>query len=327
MIYKTIDSKNREIAELKELLNQSKNSRQQTLIKADLRRIQNGYNAEKDNAYYLDFAFKDSPTVTLLHDIRIEHNGRVAQIDHILINRRGIEVLESKSFTGELTIKKDGSLDVKYGQKIETFPNPIEQNKRHSEILIDFIKENMELPANIKLLGIHVNSTVLINPKTTVANGALPKGFERADSFITKWNERVDKMSPLTVFKALTTILTLDRVQEIAEFLVKNHKPKSYDYRKKYPIKKEVKKEIKSKKFFCSKCNDTNLEIRYGKYGYYFKCLSCNGNTSIKLKCSDKSCKPKLQKKRLEFYQVCEMCGTNKLFFTNTYKKSEALAN
>ena len=321
MVYKTIDSKNREIEELKELLEQSANSKEQTLIRADLKRIQNGYQAEKDNAYYLDFAFKDSSTVTLLHDIRIEYNGRVAQIDHILINRRGIEVLESKSFRGELSIKEDGSLDVKYGQQIETFPNPIEQNKRHLEILIDFIKENMELPANIKLLGLHVHSTVLINPKTTVANGTLPKGFERADSFITKWDERVDKMSPLSVFKALSTILTLDRVQKIAEFLIKNHKPKSYDYRNKYPITKEFKRKIESKNFYCSKCNDSNLEIRYGKYSYYFKCLSCNGNTSIKLNCSDKSCKSKLQKKRLEFYQVCEMCGTNKLFFTNPDKK------
>jgi len=319
MVYKTIDTKDKEIKELKELLKQSTNSKQQALIRADLRRIKNGYQAEKDNAYYLDFAFKDSSTIILLHDIRIEHKGKVAQIDHILINRIGIEILESKSFTGELTIKKDGSLDVKYGQKIETFPNPIEQNKRHLEIIRDYIKENIKLPTNIKFLGINIDSTVLINPKTTLVNDTLPKGFERADSFITKWNERTDKMNPLAVFKTLGTILTVDRVQEIAEFLVKNHKPKSYDYRKKYPIKKDVETKIDSKKFLCSKCNDSNLEIRYGKYGYYFKCLSCNGNSSIKLNCSDKSCKPKLQKKKFEFYQVCEICGINKLFFTNPH--------
>ncbi|NEW61663.1 NERD domain-containing protein, partial [Sulfurovum sp. bin170] len=317
----------------------SKNPKQQALIRADLSRVENGYQAEKDNAYYLDFRFKDNPRNILLHDIRIEHNGKTAQIDHIIINRLGIEVLESKSFTGTLSIKGDGSLNVKYGQKTQTFPNPIEQNKRHAEILANFIKENMELPANIKLLGIPISSTVLINPKTTMGNDTLPKGFDRADSFSTHWNESVDKMSTLTVFKTLGSIMSFDKVKKIADLLLNNHNPRAFDYIKKYPIRKEKKPQtvkqvepIKSvikesisisnnlnstKTTHCSKCQDTNIEIRYGKYGYYFKCLSCDGNTSMKLTCSSKSCKPKLKKSKLNFHQVCEVCGLNELFFTN----------
>jgi len=331
MLYKEIDSKETEINQLKNLLKQSTNPKQQALIRADLTRIENGYKAEKDNAYYLDFGFKDSPRNILLHDIRIEHNGNVAQIDHIIINRLGIEVLESKSFTGILTIKEDGSLNVKYGEKIKTFPNPIEQNKRHAKILEDFLKEKMELPSNLKLFGIPIDSTVLINPKTTLTNNTLPQGFHRADSFITHWDERVEKMG---------SMMTLERAKEIADLLVKNHKPKSFDYFKKYPMRKETstKKDTSTKPIqahiketvlsnpniinqpntcLCSKCKSPNIEIRYGKYGYYFKCHFCDGNTAIKLTCLSKACKPKLKKSKLNFYQVCEVCGANKLFFTN----------
>ena len=330
MLYKNIDSKEPEINQLKKLLKQSKNPKQQALIRADLARVENGYQAEKDNAYYLDFAFKDDSNHILLHDIRIEYNGQVAQIDHILISRLRIEVLESKSFTGMLTIKGDGSLNVEYGKKVQTFPNPIEQNNRHAKVLLDFLKENMELPSNHKLLGIPIDSTVLINPQTTLTNDTLPDGFTRADSFKTYRNEGIDKMGVVNVFKSIGTAMKIDRAKEIANFLVKYHTPKSYDYAKKYPIKKEEevknivtpKQEEKltideSKTPLCSKCQSDTIEIHYGKYGYYFKCLSCNGNTAIKLTCSNADCKPKLKKSKLNFYQICDVCDRNELFFTN----------
>ncbi len=334
MRYKNIDSKEKEITQLKELLTKSKNPKQKALIRADLARVENGYKAEKDNAYYLDFSFKDSPRNILLHDIRIEHNGQVAQIDHVIVNRLGIEVLESKSFSGKLTIKGDGSLDVEYGRKVQTFPNPIEQNNRHAKILSEFLKENMELPKNLKLFGVPISSSVLINPKTTLSNDTLPKGFLRADSFTTDWDSRVDKMGTIALFKTIGTTMSLDRAKEIANFLVKHHSPKSYDYTKKYPIKKEEeiknivtpKKEEKptknepkkeSKTPLCSKCQSDTIEIRYGKYGYYFKCLKCDGNTAINLSCTNSNCKPKLKKSKLNFYQVCDVCGMNELFFTN----------
>ena len=347
MIYKTIDSKEKEIAKLKELLVKSNNAKQRAFIKADLQRIENGYKAEKDNAYYLDFYFKDNPRNILLHDIRIEHNGEVAQIDHIIINRLGIEVLESKSFSGELTIKADGSLNVKYGNKIQTFPNPIEQNNRHVKILSEFLKENMELPQNLKLFGIPISSTVLINPKTTLTNDKLPKGFLRADSFITDWKSRVDKMGAITVFKTIGTIISLERAKDIANLLIKHHKAKYFDYEKKYSIKKDIKKKssIKPMQMYmkesvlenptiiknhntnclCSKCKSPNLEIRYGKYGYYFKCLFCNGNTAIKLTCSTSNCKPRLKKSKLNFYKICDICGANELFFKNKEREKNTL--
>ncbi|CAA6821637.1 MAG: Unknown protein [uncultured Sulfurovum sp.] len=151
-----------------------------------------------------------------MHDIRIEHEGKIAQIDHIIINRFGIKMLESKSFTGTLTIKGDGSLNVEYGNKIQTFPNPIEQNNRHAKILENFIKANMTLPSNLKLLKFPISSTVLINPKTTITNNTLPKGFARADSFTIHWDERIENMSPLAMFKSISKMMTLDKAKEIA---------------------------------------------------------------------------------------------------------------
>jgi len=198
----------------------------------------------------------------------------------------------------------------------------------------------------VKLLGIPVTATVLINPKTTLTNDTLPQGFERADSFTSNRLKDIEKMSPLALFKHIGAMMTIERVKEIADLLVKNHKPKSFNYLKKYPMKKETftKKDTPTKPIqadiketilenpnlinqtntcLCSKCESPNIEIHYGKYGYYFKCHSCDGNTAIKLTCSSKECKPKLKKSKLNFYQVCEVCGSNKLFFTNAEVQME----
>ena len=80
--------------------------------------------------------------------------------------------------------------------------------------------------------------------------------------------------------------------------------------------KKIVKAKEDAPQINCSKCQSLNVEMQYG-YGYYFKCLSCDGNTALKLKCKDSKCKPKIQKRKLVFHQVCDVCGEKKLFFTN----------
>jgi len=310
MILKDIDIKSREkeIRELKALLRQVFTPKEQSFIRRDLIKIENGYRYEKDNAYYLNFAFKNGTQSFLLHDIRVESSGQVAQIDHILINRFGIEILESKGFLGKLKINGDGSLDITYKDRVETLPSPIEQNKRHAQVILDLIKENIELPINLKLAGIPIINSVLIHPRTTILNEKLPEGFYRADSFSSHWDKRIDNMSVVNVFKSLGTIMSLEKAREIANLLIEKDKPKSVDYIKRYNLK-----DIN----FCSKCGSLNLEIRYGKYGYYFKCLECNGNTAIKLKCKNSSCKPRVKKEKLNFYRVCEKCNEKELFFVN----------
>jgi hypothetical protein len=67
----------------------------------------------------------------------------------------------------------------------------------------------------------------------------------------------------------------------------------------------------------CSKCSSDKVNIAYGKFGYYFKCEACGGNTNIKKLCVSKDCKPKLRKEKLNFFIECPTCETSSLFFTN----------
>ncbi|MBW4463155.1 MAG: NERD domain-containing protein [Nodosilinea sp. WJT8-NPBG4] len=67
----------------------------------------------------------------------------------------------------------------------------------------------------------------------------------------------------------------------------------------------------------CRTCGSSHLTIVYGKYGYYFKCVDCEGNTPIKVTCANGE-KAKISKKGREFYLVCQDTPEPQLFYVNS---------
>ncbi len=60
-------------------------------------------------AYEIDFHHKASRNWAVIHDLRLEYRGRVAQIDHLLINRwLEFWVCESKHFSEGVAINEQG---------------------------------------------------------------------------------------------------------------------------------------------------------------------------------------------------------------------------
>lgn len=291
MVLKKIDTKDQEIDTLKQLLAKSNSEPQKRLIREDLTKLENGYKAEKEDAYYLDFHFENRDRLMLLHDIRIEHKGRTAQCDHILISPLGIAILESKSSKGELTINDDNSISVKNGKNITTYPSPIEQNIRHEEVIREFIHDTLKIPTRFKLMGgIPISSRVLIHPQTTITNKKLPKGFERSDAFASNRNKEIDTMRADKVLLAAVTYVNKEFSKEIAEALIKAHKPVKYDYSIKYRISQKNKavtqpttspKENNEGKI-CPRCKEGRLVKRKRKskkYGTQYSSdefLGCN---------------------------------------------------
>ena len=270
MIFKTIDDKSKQIETLENLFLRSKSEAQKKLILNDLKKVKSGYEAEKENAYYLDFELEKNKNLILIHDIRLEHDGRTAQFDHILISRFGIELLETKSSIGTMTINNDGSIDIKNGKYTNTYPNPLEQSKRHALVLKEFIAASELLSKRIDIFGgIEISSKVLINPKTTLTNSTLPERFERADSFISNRKKEIENIS---VFKAIGLIskgYNIEEAMKIAQMIVNAHQPLEFDYTKKFKISKEPqieeKNTIDNSKRQCPRCNEGELIVRKSK--------------------------------------------------------------
>ena len=54
-------------------------------IEQEIRNIQSGSKGEAEAAYEIEFYYGASKNWMVLHDLRLECDGRVAQIDHLLI--------------------------------------------------------------------------------------------------------------------------------------------------------------------------------------------------------------------------------------------------
>lgn len=67
----------------------------------------------------------------------------------------------------------------------------------------------------------------------------------------------------------------------------------------------------------CRKCESDKLEASSGKFGYYFKCLDCNENNTIKTSCQNCKSLLKIRKDKKQFFVECSACKTSELFYIN----------
>lgn len=111
-----------------------------------------GRRAEEQMAFYLKRYFSESKKTHILNDFRFEYNGQSAQIDHLLIHRRGLMVIESKSVTSEVRINERGEWSRLWDGTWKGMPSPLQQAHIQLHLLWSVLDaSNKELLG--KLLG------------------------------------------------------------------------------------------------------------------------------------------------------------------------------
>jgi hypothetical protein len=246
MIIKKMDSREEEIAELTVLLKGRLTSRQRFLMERELKATRAGVSGEKDSAYHIDFYFRNSKNWAVIHDLRLEHKGQVAQIDHQLINRFfDMYVLESKSYAWKLKIIPEGEFQTYYDKEYIGIPSPVEQNKRHIYLLDLFLRDRDILP---KRVGVPIRpkfcSLILVSPKSIISRPP-EKRFDtssviKADTLRTRIDQQVDKINLLADLVTISKVCSSSTLMETARALAGFHMPKRVNLRAKFglPIQK-----------------------------------------------------------------------------------------
>lgn len=303
----------------------------------ELRMRRAGLKGEADSAYQIDFYFGPSQSRAVIHDLRIEHNGRVAQVDHLILDRwLGCYVLESKHFHASVKITEQGEFlrwnDFK--RTYEGMESPLEQNLRHIAVLKDVMK-TLEMPVR---LGVRVapafHSFVLVSAKSRIDR---PQKFDtsriiKADQVKTSILADIDKEGTLATIATMAKMVSVDTMRDIAEQLVALHRPLDWPMPAEWtaqpspvaaaPVPEQGAEAIGHTLSavndgpICKKCGSREGAILHGKYGYYFKCGTCAGNTAIRFECQPGHA-PRLRKQGNEFFRECADCGTSVRFFVN----------
>lgn len=229
MLLKSTDSKEEQVANLEQKLKVARGDRR-SWIEKELRNLRAGIKAENDVAYLINFDYEKSPNWAVIHDLRLEVGGRVAQIDHLLINRfLDVYVLETKSFHSGLKINEDGEFlrwnD--YAKKYEGMASPLAQNERHIAVLRDAFQA-IKLPSK---LGVTITPTfhsfVLISANARVDR---PKNFDaskviKADSLKATIDKQFDNLGIIGAVGSLARLIDEGTLYAISRRLGGQHKP------------------------------------------------------------------------------------------------------
>lgn len=241
MIIKQPDEKKSQIAALQALQARRDASPEiRKRIEQEIRNVQAGMKGEAEAAYEMDFHFGPSKNYAIIHDLRIECGGRVAQIDHMVINRfLCIWVCESKHFSEGIAINDHGECSAFYGGRQYGVASPFEQNRKHIMVLNSAITSGMaKLPTR---LGFSIKPT-MISVVVVSKNARISRPnakIEGLDSIIKndQFRSFVDRAAdgdnnPLTIAK----LIGQDTLEGFARSIADLHKPITFNWAAKFGL-------------------------------------------------------------------------------------------
>lgn len=195
-------------------------------LKRDIRFLKQGLQGEKD--VYFELKNCDIPMI-ILHDVRLDFNAYIAQYDYCLITSKNIYVLEVKSLTGDLTIKKSGEFIRTINNKVVGMFSPISQNMRHLTVMEKLFEKNtIEVSCPIKSI------VVLTNSKSVVTfDSDVPIKYKEQICRLDQLIERVKKWERDSLIKNNELLM-----KRIGNLLLTNDRPIFFNLEKKYQHKK-----------------------------------------------------------------------------------------
>lgn len=230
MLLKRADDKTKRMALLKDL-QQSPclDSSQRKWLAEELSNLAKEMTGERKAAYYLDSYFKESPNHMVLHDLRLMVQGEVVQIDHLVIGRAFIYLVETKNWTCNVWINDHGEFTVEYGNHSRFgVASPIEQSHRHERAL-RAVLDQLGFKSRFGT-AVDIRNVVMFHPQAIIHRPDA-KAFDtsmviKADAFPSWINRFVEReLGVGATLKALATLRGQDTIAEWGKALMRCHQP------------------------------------------------------------------------------------------------------
>ena len=244
MILKHPDDKQPDLALLRSLLiHPAADEAKKKRIDLEMKKIQAGIRGEAEAAYEMQVLYGQADNWAVIHDLRIETGGVVAQIDHLIINSwLDMWVCESKNFSEGVGINEHGEFAAFFGGRPHGVPSPVEQNNRHMLLLSRlFDSGQIKLPTRLGFtLRPALKSLVLVSkgarisrPKTKIA------GLEviiKNDMLRKTIDADVENASALLVAK----VVSAETLRNLGMQLTQMHRPVKYNWHAKFGLPEVV---------------------------------------------------------------------------------------
>lgn len=218
---------NKQLKDLELLASKLKEGEKKEKVRRDIYYQKQGSYGE--NKVYFELKNSFLP-VLCLHDIRLQYEDYVAQLDFVVISSRYICVLETKKLSGNIRIDSNGDfIRVFKDNNEQGMYSPISQNRRHINILKYVLSKELNTN-NLKFKSL----VVLANEKTILDDSEAPTEIKNC---IVKYDNVISKLED--IHKKENVVLTLDEMNKIGQVLIKYNKSKTYNNIAKYSIGEE----------------------------------------------------------------------------------------
>ncbi len=198
---------------------------------------QAGYHAESQLAFYLNREFKDDPLFLVFNNLRFEKAGDACQIDHLVLHRYGMVIIESKSVTTRVEVNELGEWK-RWFNDWQGMPSPILQAQRQGKFLKDYLEDHVETLLNKMLFGkqshftkmpidvlVAISDSGIINRPKNDKLDIVCKADQIPDKIKTIATEYRKKDSLLSLSLEIPYELAKDEIPRISQFLLTHHKP------------------------------------------------------------------------------------------------------
>ena len=183
----------------------------------------------------------------VIHNLMIVNEGKSSQIDHLLINRSGIFVIETKNYAGRIygeENQKEWTQVFQYGKVKNHFYNPILQNRTHIYALSQLLNRKDCFYSII----VFPKAKLMTNTTTDVGKiGLVRKKIRSETSIIFTEDEMNEIYAKLNEIKLHPAVTNRQHVKEI------------------HQMKQKIEQNI------CPRCGKPLL-LKEGKYGSFYGC-------------------------------------------------------
>jgi hypothetical protein len=156
-----------------------------------------GRKAEEQMAFYLRRFFGSSTDVDVINYLRIDVNGEVAQMDHLVLHPFGLLIVESKSVSDGVQITDDGQWMRWFNRKPSGMASPITQAQLQGRLLKELLEKTVKQKGFFDQIRLDV--LVAISDGGTITwpkSGALPEVC-KADQVPDRVNNRIEQFRKL----------------------------------------------------------------------------------------------------------------------------------
>lgn len=291
--------------------------------------------AQEDLAFQLKINFSGNSTVKklgmrLFNGLRFEMNNYAIQIDHLIIHKYGIIIIENRAENADIDINILGQWTQTYDKKHLKITSPIEQGQRKIEFLKSVLNANhrvLRLKGKNKQFDFNEVAFDLIvsisdSGNINTSSGNIPFEVCRMHNItetileIAEQQKR-DASSFLAIAYDKKKTLAPDELFKLTAFFRKNHKPldrtkfRTEDTQISHKTKKQ-----KPSYYQCENCKSKQVFVEHNG-GYHISCLDCGHISEIDKTCPSCNKQAYVRREQNQYYLECENCLSKELIFVD----------